>query len=162
VQYEVQRGLSSAEKKSRLEALDYDRPCGNFLVKQPRPKLTAGAVDGREDPIASLKRTRHTASQWVGRGPRDPRGSGSVQNLMEIYPQSLSSTTRQTHKYEPLSKVDYEMAAENKLRYSVQHERPDLLYACNLDYLTRREDFWNLERGQSVSQAHVAKSKYYS
>ena len=64
---------------------------------------------------------------------------------MEIFPPDLSSTTRSTHVYQPNSKSTYEMDAKHKLRWSVQHERPDLLVARNLDWLTRRDNFQHLE-----------------
>ena len=91
--------ITKEMKESRFQALRYDRPCGNHLIRQA-PASTSlirspdGSEDMRDDPVAALKRLRATAPKWVGPGPVDPRGKGSVQNLMEIFPPSLSSTTR--------------------------------------------------------------------
>jgi len=98
--------MSSSRRRGRMEALEHDRPVGSFLVKEARPEASADPTgEGVEDPNVILLRRQHTAGKWLGQAPLDPRSRNAAAPLMSFGVRKISSTTRSTFKYEPLSKA---------------------------------------------------------
>lgn len=130
--------MTSARRRGRMEALGRDRPVGSFLVTQARSDAIADPTgEEAEDPNMTLLRRHHTAGRWMGQAPLDPRCRSSAAPLMSFGIPTMSSTTRSTYEYEPLTKASRALNEASRYRWSLQHENPGLLDPLQLTWLCR-------------------------